>query len=419
MRHLLSIFFLTSILVSANAQLTLEYCRERASENYPVIRQYDLVNQSRDFSVSNAAKAYLPQISFSASATYQSDATKFDGELPGIDFRGVSRDQYNFSINVSQNIYDGGSTSTAKKIARRQGDVDYQQVAVSMYDINQRVDDIFFGILTLDEQIRQNQLLLSDLELSYQNVLSLADGGIANQTDVDAVKVEQVQALQTDANLASVREAYVTMLSTFIGRNITPAETFVVPDISTETPLTIENHRPELELYNAQNLLLNERLRQINNDLVPHIGIFAEGGYGDPGLNIFKTGFQPYYRVGASLTWNFGGFYTRSNNRKNIEVERQKIDSQRETFLLNTRLQSQQESGQITSLRRQIAQDDEIITLRESIRSKSEMKVANGTETVNEMLRDINAVSNARLQKALHSLQLIQEIYKLKTINNN
>ncbi len=410
-------FVLVAMVATGHAQLTLDECKELARENYPVIRQYDLVEQSRDFSVSNAAKAYLPQISFSANASYQSDATKFDGELPGIDFKGVSRDQYNFSVNVQQSIYDGGTTSTAKKIARRQGDVDYQQVNVSMYDVNQRVEDMFFGILTIDEQIRQNQLLEDDLEVSYQNVKSMAEGGVANQTDVDAVRVEQVQARQTDANLTSVREAYVRMLSTFIGREIGEGETLVVPDV--DTPLTMDNHRPELELYNAQSLLLDERLKQINNDLVPHIGIFVEGGYGDPGLNMFKTGFQPYYRVGASLTWNFGSFYTRSNNKKNIEVERQKIDSQRETFLLNTRLQSEQETGQITSLRRQIEQDDEIIDLRESIRSKSEMKVENGTETVNEMLRDINAVSNARLQKALHSLQLVQEIYKLKTINNN
>ncbi len=410
-------FILVTTVATAQAQLTLDECKELARENYPVIRQYDLVEQSRDFSVSNAAKAYLPQISFSASASYQSDATKFPSEIEGLDFKGMSRDQYNFSVMVQQSIYDGGSTSSAKKIARRQGDVDYQQVNVSMYDVNQRVEDMFFGILTIDEQLRQNQLLQDDLEVSYQNVKSMAEGGIANQSDVDAVRVEQVQAQQTEANLGSVREAYVRMLSTFIGREMESGETFVVP--SMDTGLSMENHRPELELYNAQRLLLDERERQINTDLVPHIGVFVEGAYGDPGLNMFKTGFQPYYRVGASLTWNFGSFYTRSNNKKNIEVERQKIDTQRETFLLNTRLQSEQETGQIASLRKQLTQDDEIIDLRESIRSKSEMKVENGTETVNEMLRDINAVSNARLAKALHYLQLVQETYKLKTINNN
>ncbi len=404
-------------LATAQAQLTLDECKELARENYPTIRQYDLVEQSRDFSVSNAAKAYLPQISFSASASYQSDATKFPNEIEGLDFKGMSRDQYNFSVTLQQSIYDGGSTSSAKKIARRQGDVDYQQVNVSMYDVNQRVEDMFFGILTIDEQIRQNQLLQDDLEVSYQNVKSMTEGGIANQSDVDAVRVEQVQAQQTEANLTSVRQAYLLMLSTFIGRDIPQSETLVVPSI--DTPVSMENHRPELELYDAQRLLLNEREKQINTDLVPHIGVFLEGAYGDPGLNMFKTGFQPYYRVGATLTWNFGSFYTRSNNKKNIEVERQKIETQRETFLLNTRLQSQQESGQIASLRKQLTQDDEIIDLRENIRSKSEMKVENGTETVNEMLRDINAVSNARLAKALHYLQLVQETYKLKTINNN
>ncbi len=399
------------------AQLTLDDCKALARENYPVIRQYELVAQSCEYTVSNAAKAYLPQIQFNANASYQSDATKFDGELPGISFTGVPRDQYDFSLNISQNIYDGGATARTKKVARQQGQVDTEQVNVSMYDVYQRVEEMFFGILVLDAQLRQNQLLQDDLEVSYANVVSMLDGGIANQSDVDAVKVQQLQTQQSAVSLAASRKAYIQMLGIFIGREVSDGEQLVTP--AAEEPLLIVNNRPELALYDARSNLYTARLKALDSDVLPHLSLFVQGGYGEPGLNMFKSGFQAYYRVGATLAWNIGNFYTRSNSRKNIEIERLKMETERETFILNTRLQSERQEGEISKLRQQISQDDEIIALRESIRAAAESKVANGTETVNEMLRDINAVSDAREQRALHEIQLTQEIYKLKTLNND
>ncbi len=411
------ILLLAGTTVNIHAQLTLEKCKEMARENYPVIKQYGLVEQSRDFTVSNAAKAYLPQISLSAKASWQSDATKLPITIPGISFKGLPRDQYDVNVMVNQSVYDGGAVSSAKKIAKIQGEVDYESVNVSMYDINERVEQIYFGILILDEQIRQADLLIDDLQLSMNTVSSMYKGGIANQTDVDAVNVDQITTAQEKTGMESTRKAYITMLSTFIGAEIADDETFEMPE--TEDVYPMQNNRPELALYDAQNRLLDERLKAINSDLRPHLGVFAQGGYANPALNLFKNGFEAYYKIGATLSWNFGSFYTRGNDKRKLDVERQTIESERETFLFNTRLQSELEGGEIDRLRKQIKQDEEIISLRENIRSKSEMKVKNGTETVNEMLRDINAVSEARLQKSLHEVQLLQEIYKLKTINNN
>lgn len=178
------------------------------------------------------------------------------------------------------------------------------------------------------------------------------------------------------------------------------------------------NNRPELALYSAQNRLLDQQLKSLDTYLRPRLGLFLQGGYGNPALNMLKNGFEAYYKVGATLTWNFGSLYTRANDKRKIETERLNIQAEREAFLFNTGLQSELQRGNIESLRRQISQDDEIIALRENIRSKADVKVANGTETINEMLRDINAVSEARLTKAFHEIQLLQEIYKLKNINN-
>lgn len=206
------------------------------------------------------------------------------------------------------------------------------------------------------------------------------------------------------------------MLSTFIGKPLSGSVSLVRPAESDVSGMV--NNRPELALYSAQNRLLDQQLKSLDTYLRPRLGLFLQGGYGNPALNMLKNGFEAYYKVGATLTWNFGSLYTRANDKRKIETERLNIQAEREAFLFNTGLRSELQRGNIESLRRQISQDDEIIALRENIRSKADVKVANGTETVNEMLRDINAVSEARLTKAFHEIQLLQEIYKLKNINN-
>lgn len=401
---------------AGHAQVTLEQCKAWAQGNYPVIKQYNLVEQSRRFTVENAAKAWLPKAVVSGTASYQSDVTTIPIDIPGVDIPTLSKDQYDVNITVSQQVYDGGAVSSAKRLAEAQGDVGREQVSVAMYDVNRRIDELFFGILVLDEQIGQVAVLQEDLSLSLASVKAMVKGGIANQTDVDAVMVELVKAKQKGTSLLTQRNTYLKMLSTFIGKDIGDGDTLVKP-----TPPVLQNganSRPELALYAAQERLLDARLKSLNVALRPNVGLFARGGYGNPGLNMLKDDFDAYYKVGVTLSWNFGSLYTRANDRRNIDIERQTVQSERDAFLFNTRLQTEMQSGAVDNLREQLRQDDEIITLRRRIREKAELRVANGTETVNEMLRDINAVIDAQLGKRLHEIQLLQEMYKIKHLNN-
>lgn len=416
MKRILFFVMLVFAVVPAFTQITLDECRSLARANYPLIKRFSLVEQSRSLSVSNASKAWLPQVSLSARTSYQSDVTRIPVDIPGVDISPMSKDQYDVSVHVSQQIYDGGSVSSSKRLADALSDVEREKVNVAIYDVYERVDQLYFGILLLDEQIRQVRLLQDDLSLSSKSVSGMLRGGVASQTDLDAVKVEQVKARQSETSLLTSRATYLKMLSTFIGKPLGDSVSLVRPDEADVS--VVVNNRPELSLYNAQNRLLDQQRNVLDTYLRPRIGLFLQGGYGNPALNMLKNKFEAYYKVGATLTWNFGNLYTRANDKRKIDTDRFGIEAEREAFLFNTGLQSELQRGNIESLRRQISQDDEIISLRERIRSKADVKVANGTETVNEMLRDINAVSEARLTKAFHEIQLLQEIYKLKNINN-
>ena len=393
--------------------VSLTECRKMAHDNYPAIKQYQLINQSRDFTLSNAAKGWLPQVSASAGAYAFTDILKENGQMQrmGVDMKNWMA---NASVTVRQNVYDGGQIAAQKQVASAQADVEKRQLDVSMYAINERIDQMYFGILLLDEQLSQNKLLQEDLSTSEQTIRSMMKGGIANQSDLDAILVEKLKTDQQKESLQESRRAYLRMLSVFIGKKLAEGETL-------EKPALIANSgewgksRPELSYYTSQNQLLDTRRRQLNTRLRPTVSLFGLGMIHSKVSDMVNNG---VLAGGVSVSWNIGALYTRKNDIRKLDVQRAMIDSQRETFLFNNRLQNEEADGTISSLRKQLKQDDDIVRLRESIRGKSDKKVQLGTESVNELVRDINAVSMARAQKAQHEILLLKEIYKQKNINN-
>ncbi len=413
MKKLLLLMMYVAVLPMNAQTLTLEDCKQLAHDNYPTVKQYHLVEQTRDFTIENASKAWLPQISASVNGLAFTNVLDLTDQMKqaGVDMKNWMAAG---SVMINQNIYDGGQVKANKNIAAAQAEVQKHQLNVNMYDLNQRVEQLYFGVLTLDEQIRQTELLQNDLALSNKTITSMISEGVANQTDLDAVKVEQVKAQQTlDAQKTS-RASYLQMIGVFIGKKL--GEGTVLQKPAMADVINNTDNRPEIDYYKSQGILLDAQRKQLDTKLLPKLSAFGMGVYHTSVTDMMNNGLLA---GGLTLSWNIGALYTRKNDIKNIETQRRIIDSQRETFLFNNSLQNENTNGNISTLRRQISQDDDIVALRERIRSKSEKKVKLGTESINEMLRDINAVSQARQQKALHEIQLLKEIYSLKTINNN
>ena len=407
-------FFLLAMILLPVAvhALSLNEARSMARDNYPAIRQYRMIEQSRDFTLDNVMKGWLPQVSISAGAYGFTDILKSDKKMEqaGMDMNNFMA---NASVMIKQSVYDGGQIAARKKVVWAESQVQKQQLDVSMYAINEQVDQLFFSILLLDEQLEQNALLQKDLATSEQTIRSMMTGGIANQTDLDAILVERLKAEQQNESLLASRQSYLRMLGVFVGKDVAAAaETLEKP---AQGYVRANVNRPELKYYASQNLLLDAQRKQLNTQLRPTVGIFGMGMVHSKMSDMLNNGMMV---AGVSVSWNIGALYTRKNDIRKIEVQRQRSDSQREVFLFNNRLQNEEANGAIASLKRQIEKDEEIVRLRESIRGKSDRKVELGTKSVNELVSDINAVSLARAQKAMHEIQLLKEIYRQKNINN-
>ena len=420
MNKLVYVAVLTLLLptMSIYGQVTLEECQQKAQQNYPLVKQYSLIEKSKDYTLSNAGKGYLPQLSLSAKASYQSDVTEIPIKLPGMEIDGLRKDQYLATLELNQVIWDGGSIHAQKTIAKANSGVENKKLDVDMYALNDRVNQLFFGILLMDAQLEQNTLFQQELQRNHLQVSAYVENGIANQADLDAVKVEQLNTIQKRCEMEASRKAYREMLSAMIGMRLNENTTFVEPG-NKQSLVSNEINRPELSLFAEQDVLLNAQYRQLQAKNLPKLGLFVQGSYGNPGLNMLKNEFAPYYIAGVRLSWNFGNLYTKKNESRLIDINRDNIKVQKETFLFNTNLQVTQGNTEVEKLMQLMKEDNEIIRLRGSIKASAEAKVANGTLTVTEMLREVTAEDQAKQNKSLHKVQLLMAIYNLKNITNN
>ncbi len=399
---------------TGDSALTLDECQKLAHENYPVVRQYRLIEQSRDFTLSNAAKAWLPKLSVEASAYAFTDILESN---PAMKQMGVDMDNAlaSASLTIRQTVYDGGQTAAQREVIAAQSEVQKHQLDISLHALRERVEQIFFGILLLDEQLRQCDLLLNDFSASEQTVQSLIRNGLATQSDHDALCAERLKVFQQKEALLASRKAYVRMLSVFTGRELAEDVSLQKPaSVSIATSVPSSQH-PELLYYASLDCLADAKRKQLRTRLLPTVALF---GTGMTHTQVSSLVHQNWLAAGVSLSWNIGALYTRRNDLRKLDVERATNDVQRATFLFNNRLQNEQSAGVASSLRKQIAHDEEMVRLRESIYTASRRKAELGTESVNELLRQLIAVGTARSQKALHELQLLKETYNQKHIND-
>ncbi|MDO5522820.1 MAG: TolC family protein [Bacteroidia bacterium] len=414
-----SLLFLTATVYAQT--LTIDDCQEMARENYPALARFNVIENVKNFNLQNAGSAYFPQLSLNAKATWQSDVTKINLELPPnfppLEIPVPDKDQYQVSAQLNQLIWDGGKIAAQKETIAAGAEVEKHRLKAEVYALHERVNNVFFGILLLNEQLEQQNILENELQRNYNRVQSYIENGVANEADLSAVKVEQLKAGQQRIQMESALDSYLKILSVLIGQQVDENTTFQKPPDDLPLPNPTIN-RPELQLFDAQQNLLNSQKTALNAKNMPVIGAFAQGGYGKPALNMFENKFKPYFVGGVSVSWNFSNLYTYRNEKKSIEQEQSAIDSQRETFLYNLNMQLPQQQNEIEKYRLTMQDDNEIIRLRTQIKEAADAKVENGAMTVSDLLKEINELEAAKQAKALHEIQYLMSIYNLKYTTN-
>mgnify|MGYP002541526483 FL=1 len=422
-RIILSILF-AGFSASVFAQMTLETCQELAREHYPEVKQYDLIRLTEQYDLSNAARAWLPQLSLSAQATWQNEVPEFPEALSGmlsqagVTIPGLKKDQYKVGLELNQTIWDGGKSNADKRLARTEAAEQRAMTDVDLYTLKKRVNELYFGILLLEEKLSQTYRTITLLESNLDKMCSLVTNGTALASDADAVEAELLTARQQATQIEASRTSYRKMLELFIGEPL--QENLLRPEF--EEMATTELTRPELVLFDAKKNRLAAQEALIKSSTRPKFGFFAQGYYGYPSMDYFASMMSNEWRwnllTGIRMSWNFGAYYTKKNSLNKLRTAQQSIDLQRDVFRFETDLQISQETGDIARLRKTIADDARIVSLRQSVREAAESKLRNGIIDTNDLLQKITDEAAARSAQSVHEIELLKALYELKhTIN--
>ncbi|MES2454648.1 MAG: TolC family protein [Bacteroidota bacterium] len=435
-------------------QIELSESYRLAEQNYPLTRQRELISKTAEFSVQNLQKGYLPQIFINAQGSYQSEVTQLPIKLPGAEIEPLSKDQYKIFADVSQVLYDGGTIRQQKELQQANAAVEQQKLEVSLYQLKDRVNQLFFGILLIDKQIRQHELLSSDLELGLKKVQALIANGTALKSNGDVLMADLLKNKQHLIELKAARKAYTHMLGLFIGREISENTVIVQPPslnvMSATNPASQTNstfqtnpsivfqknstaqtnstslinsisqiNRVELQLYRQQGKYLDAQDKLLTTKTLPKLSLFAQGGYGRPALNMLSNNFKGYYIGGLRLTWSPSVLYTLKQERQLININRNTIDLQKETFLFNTNLTLVQQNTELSKYQELLGTDAEIVQLRARIKTASLAQLDNGVINSNDYLREVNAENQARLSESMHQVQLLMAQYNQHITTGN
>lgn len=396
------------------SQISIEECFVLAKNNYPQIKQADLIEKTKEYNISNANRGYIPSILFSAKASYQSDVTKIPFDVPFYDIPTLSKDQYKISVDISQKIWDGGKIEAEKSKTNAKARLDASSLEVQLYSLKYRVNQLFFSILLIEEQINQNHLYEEDLEITYNIIKQSIKSGVANSKDLDVISLEQIKNKQNRASLYNMQQTYINALEMLIGKKI--IDGLLKPDNMEIVDMSI--NRPELQYFTDKINLLESNKKNITASYMPMFDLFFTAGYGKPGFDMLNDDFQPYYMVGIKMDWPLMGFYTGNNTKKLIDINKKSVELERSAFLLDTNIDIKNQQSKIERIKESISYDEEIVLLRKNIRLSSEIKMQQGTLTVNDYMRDVTAENLAKQSKILHEIELLQAVYDMKNIIN-
>lgn len=423
MRKFLSSLLLALPMIAMAQSASIEQCQQWAQENYPLTQRYDIIRQTEGFTLKNIAKGWLPQIGVTAQGSYQSAVPEYTEVLSnmlsqmGTEMKGISPLQYKATIDVQQTIYDGGVINSKRDVAKASSKVKEAVADVQMYALRERVNDLCFAILLIDQRLKLNEEMQRTIDSNRQRLATMLQGGVAMQADVDAMSAELATARQQHTDIEAQRGALIKVLSLFTGKEIT--------EVSTPGPLgrgTGERLlRPELRLFDSQLSLTDAKERALRASLLPKIGTFAQGYYGYLGMNMFRDMMKrtPTLNgiIGIKASWNISALYTHKNDRAKLELERQTINNDRDVFLFNQKLQSSQEDSNIRRYRQLISEDDGICQLRHNVREAAVAKLEAGIIDVNALILEISRENQAKINKVIHETELLQHQYKLQNIN--
>lgn len=404
MKKIVLLLLLTLPLLAIGQQrITLTDCYTLANKNYPLAKQTNLLGQKSSLEIDALNKGKLPKIDLNAQASYQSEVTQLPIKLPNFTVEPPNKDQYKATLDVNQLLYNGGLIASNARIKEAQTKTQQQQVAVSLYQLKTRINQLFFSTLLLQERFAILMAKQEQLNSKIKEVKSAVKFGAILPASEEVLEAESLKIKQQLTEIRFDKKRALENLSTLTYSEINENAILIKTEISSGFNTVL--NRPELQLFDLQNEQITLSKNLISKNKLPKVNAFGQAGYGNPGLNMLDNSFQTFYVVGLKANWNLFDWNKSKMEQQALTVSEAIVNSEKETFILNTDLQLQEMKNEIQKLEEVLLTDSEIISLRESVAKSSDAQLKNGVITASEYLVELTNLFEAKTNQKLHEIQ--------------
>lgn len=425
-RLALTLIILGSLLSCPSWALTLDEAQALAQEQYPLMRDYHLIELTSQYTVENAAKSWLPQLGLGTQVTWQTavasypDVLKEMLEQRGLNLKGTDKFQYKVTLDVNQMIWDGGRIKAQQETARKEAEENRLNNEVEMYKVRCTINDIYFGLLLLEQQSQALEATITLLNANLDRVNALVRNGAAMASDADAIEAEMLSTQQQLTSVRASANAYRSVLALYIGDR---AKEILAEPAEKALPTTNNSSmRPEQLLLTARSATLTAREAEVKASVMPQIGAFAQGYFGYPGMNFMESmmNHKPSFNalIGLSASWNISSLYTKRNKLLSLQASKDRLDVARDVFERNTDIQATQQRSEINRLKQISESDAQIVALRARVRQASEARLREGIVEPTDLLTRITDEKNAVIAANSHRIEYLQALYQLHTTLN-
>jgi outer membrane protein TolC len=410
MRYIISMLVFYSGICLAQPVDTLQLydCHKSAIENHPYFKQKDLYSQSSELRTKNHTANWYPSLDLNGKYTWQNEVVELPipVEIPGFETPLMPHYNYKLSLDIQQTIYDGGITKSSKKVEESTLLINQQQVEVSLNQLKDQVNQLFFYILALQQQEKSIQLKLDELEKRFTVIESGVRNEIFLDSDLDIMKAEILKVKQLLSEISITKSSVFQMLGNLTMMDIQEGAVLVLPQ--SDVAIMVEIPRPEQVLYDLQILNLDASMDLVSKQRHPKAYVFGSFAYGNPGLNFFRDELRGYYVVGAGLQWNIWDWSKTSRSKQDISIQQELVRSQKAAFDKNLNIQLSEKQAEISKYSEAVIRDEEIVLLREKISKSAASQLENGMITTTDYIAELNAETEARIRLETHRIQLVQ-----------
>jgi len=355
--------FIFSPVFAQEQPVTLDQCLQQAELQFPLLKQKDLYGKVADYNQANIKTNFLPQTNLNGQATWQSDVTKVPISIPNLSIPIPSNDMYKLTLDVNQLIFDAGTTKRQAELEKINLELNRQGVDVELYNLKNRVSQIYFSILLLKENEALLKSTQTDLKSRQDKIASQVSHGTMLASNLSIMQVEVLKIDQAMAELHFNQDALIQSLAELTGLKMTTSTVLQLPEPNIDGG-SADLKRPEIKLFELQKDRLTGMDKLSETKTKPKLSGFGTLGYGRPGLNMLSNDFKGYAMIGAKVSWNVWNWNQTNNERQVFGVQKSIIETQKDSFNQNLKIALQNNRSEINKYQSLIETDNQIIQLR-------------------------------------------------------